>query len=471
MRYSIRAAQNVQVRYKMIKRVHARHRTCATIPKPRMAIDRRTPRLVRFGIPDIGSTGRAGAVEMEAEQWANTILTLASTAEAAFTEHNGRITYKNSENLNLIPESSLFDVRESEFEMLLAGGLDICTDYEDVIVDKLANGAGEIECQMAALGVSPAIFMSHLNVDADPQYSASAPCFTKLSQRSYFTLADYLSTHRAAASHPIKKQSINAHEFQERIAEIAVAISRKLRTAADAGVVKMDLCADDVVFCPKLVEDDDGEITATGFSFKKERGVPFVQHFHNSVRVDYTAYADLAYLLMNAQLHSHIRAFYGPGIQQTMTRRMWGVDAKGRAMQPDELAEDFDKLSLKAALKRMRDHSAASINTFLNEIKTADIVYTLGSMNLEEPGAVSDASVTQDICDGLLAMINAPSDAELSKVCVFPVATAVSGNSDVLNAHALDTKIFACVLPTLRSVSSHDDIDAERALFEQKILE
>lgn len=456
----------------MITRMGTRPRACKSIPytKPSMFNPSRNDP-VRFGIPDINATGRAGVIEMDTDSWLDIIMKLTTSAEAAVCENQSKMIYNTFNHLDRIPEASLFDVSEASFELLLAGGVEVTVQYDDTIIDKLASGGGEIECEMAARGVAPAIFASFcIN---NTLHHAN---YAKVSQRSYFSLSDYLVDHRQSVGDPIKRPSINVPAFQEQISEITVAISRKLRKAADNGVIKLDMTADDIVFCPKLVEDEDGEITATGYTFGNEQGLPHIQNFHNAVRTHYTAFNDLAYFVMNAQLHAHIRAYHGSGIQQLMMRRLWGVDAKNRVMNPDELAEDFESLSMKATLERIRDNSTSSINTFLKEITSDTAILSMMKnidMNTSDDDPIDDAHMLADISESFLKMVNSQTDQHLATLSVFPLTTAAAGHSDTRHAKQLDTRIFHCIIPSMRACASSDNVEmvAERALrFEHAIL-
>ena len=215
------------------------------------------------------------------------------------------------------------------------------------------------ELEAAANGTGPAIF------------AASGPVV--VSQLHSFRLSDLLAARNAALADPLRTEAT----FDATIFESTAAIVRKLRALATNRVVKLNVTADSVVFCPRLAGGDDGDdggesLSESGYGFdgmQSVRGLPYLRcfdlEFTKRVPNSIDSYsADSAYVLMTAVLLTTVRAEFGGSAARLMLRKLKGCDVDGRCLSADELPELFEPtISITAAATRAMSATSATSAT------------------------------------------------------------------------------------------------------------
>ena len=279
-----------------------------------------------------------------------------------------------------------------------------------------------LEVEAAAHGLAPAIFASFVVHDADdyrmpgalPDAGARAAAepvrrtastgivaAVTVTQAHAFRLSDLLGTYDVAASDALLRPRIINPQIEGTIYETTAAVARKVRQLARNRTIKLNLKPGNVVFVPKLVEDDAGELAATGYGFfdgehDVTKGVPqlvdFDPKYTRRFPTNVAAYsADAAYAASMLSLLAHAKAKY-IDVHRLMLHKLTGLSPTGAALGADELPERFeDDLSLAAALRRARD--AGALRGF------CALVRGMADDAGDEPLQAALAQAAQDLAD------------------------------------------------------------------------
>ena len=177
-----------------------------------------------------------------------------------------------------------------------------------------------------------------------------------------------MRTYDVAQTDPLLRPCVVGPQITATISEATASVARKVRALATTRTLKLNVSPINTVFVPKLVENDDGELEASGYGFydghrESTKGVPalldfnpqFVRRFPQSA----TAYsADGAYAAGMLALLAHCKTQYAD-VHTLMLRKLCGTSAEGAALPDDELPENFEaEISLPHALQRMRESGA-----------------------------------------------------------------------------------------------------------------
>ena len=222
-----------------------------------------------------------------------------------------------------------------------------------------------------------------------------------VTQAHAFRLSDLLGTYDVAASDALLRPRIINPQIEGTIYEATAAVARKVRQLARNRTIKLNLKPGNVVFVPKLVEDDAGELAATGYGFfdgehDVTKGVPqlvdFDPKYTRRFPTNVAAYsADAAYAASMLSLLAHTKAKY-IDVHRLMLHKLTGLSPTGAALGADELPERFeDDLSLAAALRRARD--AGALRGF------CALVRGMADDAGDEPLQAALAQAAQDLAD------------------------------------------------------------------------
>ncbi len=246
-----------------------------------------------------------------------------------------------------------------------------------------------LEVEAAAHGLAPAIFACFVVHHADdyrlpgalpdaatptapPAPTARGPdgitAVVTVTQAHAFRLSELLGTYDVASSDALLRPRVVGPQIENTIFESTASVARKVRSLANNRAVKLNLSPANVVFIPKLVENDDGELEASGYSFfdgerQATEGVPQLVDFDPALTRRFStsvgAYsADAAYAASMLALLANVKAKH-IDVHRLMLHKLTGKSATGAALAEAELPEGFEaELSLEAALRRARDAGA-----------------------------------------------------------------------------------------------------------------
>lgn len=257
------------------------------------------------------------------------------------------------------PEARHIDARlDGEgFELLSLPG------FEARVTKPGHTEATHLALEAAALGVAPAVF-AELHVAG----AQGRSCRITVSQAPAFHLGDLLAAHVKCRADPLLRPAVG--DVESTVYESALSIGRKVRALAEARVLKLDLAPHDVVFCPRLVENEQGDLEASGFGFrcpsKQEvlKGVPHVGGFGGLVRridkADARYDADAAHATMILALAASVRAEYGAATAQLVLNRLSGKAPGGAILPQFELPDGFSAIGLNQCLERVKAAGGAA---------------------------------------------------------------------------------------------------------------
>tara|TARA_Y100000748_G_scaffold300851_1_gene300029 strand:+ start:19 stop:627 length:609 start_codon:yes stop_codon:yes gene_type:complete len=183
-----------------------------------------------------------------------------------------------------------------------------------------------------------------------------------VAQAPAFHLGDLLAAHVRCRADPLLRPAVG--DVESTVYESALSIGRKLRMLADARMLKLDLTPHEVAFCPRLVENEKGDLEASGYGFrcpaKQEvlKGVPHVGGYGGLARridkADARYNADAAQATMTLALLASTRAEFGATAAQLMLNRLTGKAPGGAVLPAFELPDGFSAINLTACLERVK---------------------------------------------------------------------------------------------------------------------
>jgi hypothetical protein len=150
--------------------------------------------------------------------------------------------------------------------------------------------------------------------------------------------------------------------FEGTIYEATAAIARKIRALADARILKLNMTANSIVFCPRLHEAENGNLEEHGYGYdglQSIKGIPYINEFDGrfckKIPQAVTGYnADCAYLLMTLVLVADVKAAYGLASSKLMFHKLLGRTTSGADVPVDELPPDFEGIGLVQASRQAR---------------------------------------------------------------------------------------------------------------------
>ena len=259
------------------------------------------------------------------------------------------------------PESAACDpeILSLEWDRLTLAGM----SYQQFAKDGVL-----VQLEAAARGIAPAI-CAHF---VDSGYT----------QLHSFRLGDMLHAFNRLMGDPLRRPSKPA--FEGTIYEATAAIARKVRSLADARIIKLDMTARDVVFCPKLHEAENGNLEEHGYGYdglQTIKGIPYINGFNGrfckKIPQSSTGYdADCAYLLMMLVLVADVKAAYGLASSKLMLHKILGKTTSGADLPIDELIPDFEGIGLARASRKAGEGSRLS--DFCASLKSALLSYEEG---------------------------------------------------------------------------------------------
>ena len=247
-----------------------------------------------------------------------------------------------------------------------------------------------LEVEAAAHGLAPAIFacfvvhhaddyrMPGALPDAATPTAPTAVAATRgtdglaalvtVTQAHAFRLSELLGTYDVASSDALLRPRVVGPQIEETIFEATASVARKVRSLANNRAVKLNLSPANVVFIPKLVENDEGELEASGYAFfdgerQATKGVPQLVDFDPALTrrfsTNIAAYsADAAYAASMLALLANVKAKH-IDVHRLMLHKLTGRSVAGAALAEADLPERFDAdLSIEAALGRARQGGA-----------------------------------------------------------------------------------------------------------------
>jgi len=272
------------------------------------------------------------------------------------------------------------DVDADAYELASAGGYAVHT--------QVPLGALRLSMEAAASGAGPPIFAafdpSHSRQGTREFQSANSAVTPAAEGKSggaaaaaagghayaitaapTFLLADLLNERDAAEADQFRK--VLVPEIEATIHQAALGVARQVRALTDRRILPLDLNATSVGFYPRLTPSDDGEtLEAQGYGYEGRsgtvtKGVPKIAHFgaySTKFRAGVVAYqTDAAYAASMLSLLASTRAVHGVRAMNLIKFAVEGRDAGGAAVPEPELPEQFDRISLPAALSRAQPHA------------------------------------------------------------------------------------------------------------------
>ena len=214
----------------------------------------------------------------------------------------------------------------------------------------------EMEC--AASGVSPAVVAGFLVCERD----AIGQAF--VTQRHLFRLSDLLKEYNRFKNNDLLRPSMAS--IDNCVYELTSAISRKVRSMANARLLKMNMTPGSIVFCPHIVEDDNGEMISAGYGFGRleTKGLPYLADFnpaHTKRGPSSTFNADAAYTVMMVQLLSCVNAQFGD-VHRIMLNRLTGRTPTGAALPESELPDSFEQIDLRRSASKCKADTQSTID-------------------------------------------------------------------------------------------------------------
>lgn len=266
---------------------------------------------------------------------------------------------------NWFPRGTLYGMDTGAIDAFLHFGLSVSVRHFPTAVGapavegQIASVAVSIylELEAATLGVAPPVFAAMLIFDndtysaaseADQNTEATAPAppvdpvkNTKsgnvlgsvvASQLHTFRLSDMLRTYNEL------KPEENHLLVQKQIQEATIDLASKIQRLAESKIVKLNMCASNIIFCPHLADSDTGDDwVLLGYGFKTtERelitGKPYLSEYDARMckRMSGAAEYDsnCAFVLMIAILLAAVRAEFG-GAATLMLRALLNQDPEG----------------------------------------------------------------------------------------------------------------------------------------------
>lgn len=253
------------------------------------------------------------------------------------------------------------DVSEGGFDYLTLGGFSVTIR---ALSQKEARESAVLchrfshEFEAAASAIAPAVLAGFLV----SEQAVIGQAF--VTQRHLFRLSDLLREYNRLNNNELTRPGVAAHNAS--LYELTGAIARKVRLTANARLLKMNMSANTVVFCPHLVEDDNGEMSSMGYGFGtcEPKGVPYLFDFdpvHTRRGPSCTFNADSAYAVMMVQFLGAVRAQFG-SVYQILLNKVIGNSPSGAALPEGELPERFEQIDLRRAAKAAQSETQSMMD-------------------------------------------------------------------------------------------------------------
>lgn len=238
------------------------------------------------------------------------------------------------------------EVSETGFDYLTLGGFSVTIR---ALPNKAARDSAVVahrfshEMEAAASGVAPAVLAGFLVAEQ----AVLGQAF--VTQRHAFRLSDLLKEYNRFRDSDLLRPGLAGRDAS--VYELTAGVAKKVRMVANARLLKMNMTPDSVVFCPHLVEDEAGAMTAAGYGFGRcdTKGVPYLVDFDPTHTKRGAIDADAGYKIMMTQLLGMVRAQFGD-VYGVMLNKLTGRSPSGSMLPPDELPENFDQIDLRKAV-------------------------------------------------------------------------------------------------------------------------
>ena len=325
---------------------------------------------------------------------------------------------------NWFPRGTLYGMEKGVIDSFLHFGLTVSAKYIPV-----ENSAPDLETQIsycaisiymeldaATHGVAPPVFAAMLVFDNDDYPStgrsldveATGP-FPEAEEASNENSSNVIGVVVASQLHTFRlSDMLRAYKdlrpeenhllVQKQIQDATVDIAKKLYRLATIKIVKLNLCASNIVFCPHLSESEGEDWVLLGFGFKTATddlvsGKPHLSEFDPRLckrmagQTDYDH--NCMFVLMVAIMLAAVKAEFGAGVCTLMLRALLNLDTYGNLMEgapaSSPLAQSFtashSKVSAtKDMLLRAFQHSRIERNPVeaaVFEEVSVDLVETL----------------------------------------------------------------------------------------------
>lgn len=288
-------------------------------------------------------------------------------------------------------------IKEASFDYLTLGGFSVvvraCTPKQ-ARESGLVTHRFALEMEAAASGVAPAIIAGFLV--NDPRVLGKV----MVTQRHVFRLSDLLKEYNRFLNNDLLRPGIGS--IDGSVYEMTAAIARRVRAVANARLLKMNMVPSNVVFCPHLVEDDDGNMMSAGYGFGRLelKGVPHLTDFDpaHMKRGGEDFNADAAYCVMMAQLLTTIRAEYG-NVYGIFLNKLTGKSPSGVMLPEAELPERFEAIDVRKAAAAALTQTASVqciLETMPGYNRTSKLVKAYDQAKTDVPDAIQALLVSCD---------------------------------------------------------------------------
>jgi len=220
-------------------------------------------------------------------------------------------------------------------------------------------------CAVRAKAAQPATAELDTDTVTSKRPNSQVVACVTVTQTHSYRLSDMLLAHSSVMADPLLRPRVSVGAIDATVYECTLSIARKIRHLAQTRILKLNVTPETVIFCPRLVQGDTGDLEATGFGYfdpdrgEAVKGVPFLWDFDPvftkrvaSTNQDYDT--DSAYSVMALVLLASVKAQFGD-VFRIMLHRLTGRSPDGKTLSEEELPEDYmQRISLNGALKRVR---------------------------------------------------------------------------------------------------------------------
>jgi len=285
----------------------------------------------------------------------------------SYTHRPNEVTYRvggePATGWNWFPRGTLYGMDAGVIDTFLHFGLAVTVRHTPVVASAPALDSQVATCaiaiylelEAATIGVAPPVFAAMLVFDND-DYSATERALevdatvplpevssmrknssnvlgtVVASQLHTFRLSDMLRTYNQL------RPEENLLLVQKQIQDATIDLAAKIQRLAGHKIIKLNLCAGNIVFCPHLSEGGQGDDwVLSGFGFKTAdselvAGKPHCTEYDPRLckrMAGQTEYdANCAFVLMTTIMLAAVRAEFG-GVATLMLRALLGQDPDG----------------------------------------------------------------------------------------------------------------------------------------------
>lgn len=250
---------------------------------------------------------------------------------------------------NWFPRGVLYGLEPGAVDAFLHFGLAVTVRHLPVASDAPALGAQVaqaavglyLELEAATHGIAPPVFAAMLVFNRDTagdtpgdtlDHSSDVIGTVVASQLFTFRLSDMLAAYNAL------KPEENRVLVQNQIQSATLEIVSKIQRLAASKIIKLNICASNIVFCPHLAESESDDWVLMGFGFKTSdydlvSGKPHLAEYDPRFCKRMTGQSEYdpncALVLMVGILLAAVRAEFGSSAATLMLRALLNQDPEG----------------------------------------------------------------------------------------------------------------------------------------------